>query len=137
MSRRQERMSNNFYPKPRKTSTITYPKPQKHQTRNPLPIQAKLLAPTQLRNSLPIQKISQTQMTDRRVKDLRYFYDSKWNLGHNCQNPILYLIEKIFEVPNDKEGGSVMDRGEELATLPINLHDTKEFPMISLHAIMG
>lgn len=35
-------------------------------------------------------------MKERRYKGLCYYCDAKWNLGHKCQNPRLYLLEDVL-----------------------------------------
>jgi hypothetical protein len=54
---------------------------------------------TLLKATIPIQKISQSQMDERRKKCLCYNCDSKWYFGHKCQNPKLFLLnsEEIIE----------------------------------------
>lgn len=45
--------------------------------------------------TVPIQKISQAQMEERRKKGLCYNCDSKWHIGHKCPNPRLFVIEGV------------------------------------------
>lgn len=49
------------------------------------------------KNLLPIQKISQTQMKDRRDKGLCCYCEAKQEPVHKCQKPRLYLIEYLIE----------------------------------------
>jgi hypothetical protein len=42
-----------------------------------------------------VQKISQAQMEERRKKGLCYNCDSKWQFGHKCQTPKLFLINFV------------------------------------------
>lgn len=58
-------------------------------TTNPLPNQPKAI--------VPMHKVSQQEMRERRAKGLCYSCDSKWAPGHKCSNPKLYLIEEIEE----------------------------------------
>jgi hypothetical protein len=44
---------------------------------------------------IPVQKISQAQMEERRKKGLCYNCDSKWQFGHKCQTPKLFLIDSV------------------------------------------
>jgi hypothetical protein len=53
---------------------------------------------------VPIQKITQAQMEDRRKKGLCYTCDSKWVRGHVCSVPTLFLIEAIPEDTNTNTG---------------------------------
>jgi hypothetical protein len=78
---------------------------------------------------VPVQKISQAQMEDRRHKGLCYSCDSKWIRGHVCVVPKLFLIEVLDEQTPDPEktlGPTEEDPGEFFL---------KEFPKISLNAI--
>jgi hypothetical protein len=80
--------------------------------------------------TVPVQKISQTQMEDRRKKGLCYNRDAKWKYGHKCQNPKLFLLEGLEEL-------------EDNPTLEMENEDLMDFsydeekPEISLHAITG
>ncbi|XP_059458363.1 uncharacterized protein LOC132187956 [Corylus avellana] len=77
-----------------------------------------------------IQKISQAQMEDRRKKGLCYNCDAKWQYGHKCQNPKLFLLEGLDELevsPNlELEKEDLME-----------VSYAEENPEISLHAITG
>ncbi|KAG2666849.1 hypothetical protein I3843_15G081700 [Carya illinoinensis] len=83
---------------------------------------------------VPVQKISQNQMKERREKGLCYHCDSKWNPGHRCHNPKLYLIEEVEENQPliEHDTGQVSDQGEVVQIL-----DKGKCPEISLHAILG
>ncbi|KAF5470266.1 hypothetical protein F2P56_010790, partial [Juglans regia] len=76
---------------------------------------------------VPVQKINQTQMKDRRDKGLCYYCDSKWNPNHKCSNPKLFLIEETQE-----ESGEEMGEEE-----PLESPTTETQPEISLHALLG
>ncbi|XP_059449450.1 uncharacterized protein LOC132180588 [Corylus avellana] len=80
--------------------------------------------------TVPIQKISQAQMEDRRKKGLCYNCDAKWQYGHKCQNPKLFLLEGLDELevsPNlELEKEDLME-----------VSYAEENPEISLHAIIG
>jgi hypothetical protein len=80
---------------------------------------------------VPIQKITQFQMEDRRKKGLCYTCDSKWVRGHVCSVPKLFLIEAV---PEDSNTGS-----GELPQEEVDPSDFffEEFLEISLNAIIG
>jgi hypothetical protein len=54
---------------------------------------------------VPIQKISQAQMEDRRKRGLCYYCDAKWSRGHVCVSPKLFIIEgkAAEEVETEKQ----------------------------------
>lgn len=43
----------------------------------------------------PIKKITDEQMQERRMKELCYFCEEKWQQGHHCVKPRLYLIDQM------------------------------------------
>jgi hypothetical protein len=80
---------------------------------------------------VPVQKITQAQMDERRRKGLCYTCDSKYTKGHVCQVPKLFLIEVVDkEVGN--EGNIEHPPEEDLGEFFL-----EEFPEISLNAIIG
>lgn len=86
---------------------------------------------------VPIKMINSIQMKERRDKGLCYYCDSKWNPGHKCRNPKLFLIEEVEgedleETENPKQVGIVEEKDEELHTLGETL-----ILEISLHALKG
>ena len=51
---------------------------------------------------LPIQKISLSQMEERRKKGLCYYCEDKWHTRHKCKTPRIFFMEsKQEEVYND------------------------------------
>jgi len=80
---------------------------------------------------VPIQKISQAQMEDRRKKGLCYTCDSKWVWGHVCSVPKLFLIEAIQEDVNTNIGELPQEEDD------LGEFFLEEFPEISLNAIIG
>jgi hypothetical protein len=84
-----------------------------------------------VKTAVPIQKISQAQMEERRKKGLCYSCDAKWHTGHKCPNPRLFVIESVELIE------------EERAAPFLEQQDLMEFdyndghPEISLHAITG
>ena len=42
---------------------------------------------------LPLQKLTNAQMGEKRKHGLCYNYDEKWNLGHTCKGAKLFLLE--------------------------------------------
>jgi hypothetical protein len=53
---------------------------------------------------VPVQKLTQAQMDDRRKKGLCYTCDSKWTRGHVCSMPKLFLIEAVPDVLTESRG---------------------------------
>ena len=47
---------------------------------------------------VPIQKITSTQMEERRKKVLCYYCDEKWQSKHKCKGLKLFMIEEVLEV---------------------------------------
>ena len=47
---------------------------------------------------MAIQKISPSQMDERRKKGLCYYCDDKWVIGHKCKTPRIFLMEGLQEV---------------------------------------
>ena len=87
--------------------TYTFRSSPKNHTFNPVaklptpyPV-LKLLVPQpirtnpalQRRNPYPIRRISPNQMQEIKEKGLCYFYDERYQLGHKCNRPRLYLLE--------------------------------------------
>jgi len=50
---------------------------------------------------VPVQKITQAQMDDRRKRGLCYSRDSKWTRGHVCAAPKLFMIEEVETVEEE------------------------------------
>lgn len=46
-----------------------------------------------IRSRVPIQKVSSTQMEERRKNGLCYYCDTKWHRGHQCKELKLFLME--------------------------------------------
>lgn len=69
-------------------------------------------------------------MEGRKKKGLRYNCDSKWQYGHKCQNPKLFLLEsvEVLEKNTNLEG-----EREDM----MEFSYSEEMPEISLHAITG
>jgi hypothetical protein len=80
---------------------------------------------------VPVQKITQAQMDERRRKGLCYTCDSKYTRGHVCQVPRLFLIEVVDK--NVDTGGHTEPPPEE----DPGEFFLEEFPEISLNAITG
>jgi hypothetical protein len=94
----------------------------------PLPI-------TPLKAAIPIQNVSQAQMEERRKKGLCYNCDAKWQYGHKCQNPKLFLLdtEELVEKLELAAHSELEEQGLDL--IDFNYADSK--PKISLQAITG
>ncbi|XP_042974800.1 uncharacterized protein LOC122306438 [Carya illinoinensis] len=56
---------------------------------------------------LPYQKVSPSQMQERRKKGFCYFCEEKWHQGHKCSKPRIYLLEGmdilVAEIVEDEE----------------------------------
>ena len=83
-----------------------------------------------LKPTIPIQKIFQTQMEERRKKGLCYNCDSKQHYGHKCQTPKLFLIDVVKVGEGSQE---VSEEGEDLMEFSYD----EVLPEITLHAITG
>ncbi|XP_075650145.1 uncharacterized protein LOC142620705 [Castanea sativa] len=75
---------------------------------------------------VPIQKITSTQMEERRKKGLCYYCDEKWQPKHKCMGLKLFMIEEVQEV-NHGEAVEVDDNAE----FQLNQAD------ITLYALIG
>jgi hypothetical protein len=80
--------------------------------------------------TIHVQKISQIQMEERRKKGLCYNCDSKWQYGHKCQTPKLFLIDAVEMGEGSQE---VSEEGEDLMEFSYD----EVLPKITLHAITG
>ena len=47
---------------------------------------------------MAIQKISHSQMEERRKKGLCYYYDDKWFIGHKCKTPGFFYMDGLQEM---------------------------------------
>ncbi|KAA8524303.1 hypothetical protein F0562_010726 [Nyssa sinensis] len=87
--------------------------------------------------TIPIQRISPGQMQERRAKGLCYYCDERFQPGHRCNKPKLFLLEgmKIEEIEDEEidESMAVLNSEE-----PKNEEEEKgELLGISLHALAG
>jgi hypothetical protein len=80
---------------------------------------------------VPVQKITQAQMEERRRRGLCYSCDSKWTRGHVCTVPKLFLIEGMPK-EEEEDGKPVIPTEEDPGEFFL-----EEFPEISLSAITG
>jgi hypothetical protein len=80
---------------------------------------------------VPVQKITQTQMEDRRKRGLCYYCDVKWTRGHVCSTPKLFLLEAV-EKEEERPGKTPEPAEEDPGDFFL-----EEFPEISLNAITG
>jgi hypothetical protein len=81
--------------------------------------------------TIPIQRISQAQMEERRRKGLCYTCDSKRTRGHVCTVPKLFVIDvwQDGDIEKNKGSGPAKDDPGDFFL--------EEFPEISLNAITG
>ncbi|KAF5447657.1 hypothetical protein F2P56_033191, partial [Juglans regia] len=89
--------------------------------------------PSSQKAIVSVQKIKPHQMKERRDKGLCYYCDSKWNPGHKCQRPKLFLMEEVEEEDVVIEEEKIELVNEEV----LDFVDNPNQPEISLHAIIG
>ncbi|KAA8522099.1 hypothetical protein F0562_012587 [Nyssa sinensis] len=77
-------------------------------------------------STLPVWRMSPTELQERRVKGLCYNYNEKFVPGHRCKK--LFLIEACYE---EEDGDVIIDMEESVQ------EDYKEVLEIFLHAISG
>lgn len=98
---------------------------------------SQLALPATPHSALPVQRISFTQMKERRDRGLCYYYDDRWQPGHKCKSPRLYLLSGLelpYEVPSDDV---YYDSTEAVEPVPeFEVAECKD-PKISLNAISG
>lgn len=86
---------------------------------------------------VPIQKITPTQMKERRDKGLCYNCDDKWHPGHKCKSTKLFLMEPqllVEECVDSDSDDAVQTGGNEMQYA---MEDEVELAQISMHAILG
>jgi hypothetical protein len=99
---------------------------------NPSPF-VKKVSPT-----MPIHRISPTQMRERRAKGLCYSYDEKWNSSHICKTPKLYLMTGVEIQHNEPAEEVFFDSIDGINMVEEqNSVECAETPEISIHAISG
>jgi hypothetical protein len=91
-----------------------------------------------VKQNLPIQKISQAQMEERRRKGLCYYCDEKYNPSHRCLKGKIYLMEGCELVQEEPVTNAEIDWGDQ-GHKELEEEDLWGFdqPEISLHAIIG
>ena len=93
--------------------------------------------------SIPIKRITLTQMDERRKKGLCYNCDEKWGLGHKCRNAKLFLLEGIELVCGENSGVKITELDEEVDNEVGNKFDRhmqsnlREEVEITLYALTG
>lgn len=88
-------------------------------------------------SGFPIQRISQGQMKERRDKGLCYYCDDKWQPGHKCKAPRLYLLSGLEFPPKDSPEEVFYDSTDLVDPVPeFDVVECKE-PEISINAISG
>ena len=117
-------------------STKSGPMPIRN-TIGPIPTRPTIgpMDPHEKRVIVPIQRLSQMQMKERRDKGLCYNCDDKWGPGHKCKSARLFLMESEesdyyelikAEVYEEKIGSNNEEVLAELVE-----------PKISIHALCG
>ncbi|XP_035544590.1 uncharacterized protein LOC118347985 [Juglans regia] len=82
---------------------------------------------------LPYHKVSESQMVERRRKGLCYFCDDKWQPGHKCARPKLFLLEGMEF--GESSGEENVDATGELVVEPVEVE--AEMASISLQSMVG
>ncbi|XP_035545954.1 uncharacterized protein LOC118348438 [Juglans regia] len=82
---------------------------------------------------LPYHKVSESQMVERRRKGLCYFCDDKWQPGHKCARPKLFLLEGMEF--GESSGEENVDATGELVVEPVEVE--AEMASISLQSNVG
>ena len=120
--------NNHYTPNPNypKQTTLRLPSP------NPLPkFPTPLTLPQpnlnpQRKYPLPIKRLSVSQMQERREKGLCYNCDEKYQFGHKCSRPSLYLLEGLeleassYKVERDTEQYDQTPQTAELLVISLN-----------------
>jgi hypothetical protein len=112
-----------FYSKSAPTSNLATPstnKPQNTYNCNP---------------NIPVRRISLDQMQERREEGLCYCCDERYQPGHRCNRPKIFLLEGmgVDEEPREEENAEEVLPVEELDDDVVN----GELLGISLHALVG
>uniref|UniRef100_A0A2N9GXS3 Reverse transcriptase domain-containing protein n=1 Tax=Fagus sylvatica TaxID=28930 RepID=A0A2N9GXS3_FAGSY len=81
------------------------------------------------RPSMPVQRLTPMQMSERRKKGLCYNCDERWSSDHKCKNRKLYLMEEV----EDEEAELIKIKEEEVET---ELEDEKAEITLSPHNFM-
>ena len=88
---------------------------------------------------LPIQKLSPSQVEERKKKGLCFHCDDKWVVGHQCETPRVFLLEGLqqqltcsYEV--DPKDESVEEVSDHLESSQAIVEGTVE---ITLYALLG
>jgi len=84
------------------------------------------------RPNIPIKRLTPAQMQERREKGLCYNCDEKFQPGHRCNRPRLFLLEGVeLEGPEEIRVEEVVQKEE-----PEAVPQEAELPGISLHALV-
>ena len=132
---RNNQTQNNLY---NPTFKTTPKAPIQNTLTRPAPPILRLPAPNRFepannRSPYPVKRISPNQMQERREKGLCYFCDEKYQAGHRCNRPRLYLLEGMeFEEEEELKEDEVINQ---IGAVPEG--SQAELLRISLHAIAG
>jgi hypothetical protein len=85
--------------------------------------------------TLPIKRISPSQMQERKTKGMCYYCDEKYQFGHKCTKPRLYVLEgmELEEKEEPVEEGLLEFQGEQGP----GIEEEGELLGISLYAVAG
>jgi len=101
------------------------------------PASAPLALPAKPHAGLPIHRISPAQMKERRERGLCYYCDDKWQPGHKCKSPSLYLLSGLELLSDVAPDDVYFDSTDTIEPTPeFDVVECKD-PEISLNAISG
>ncbi|XP_042963178.1 uncharacterized protein LOC122297221 [Carya illinoinensis] len=90
------------------------------------------------RPTIPIKRVTPTQMQERREKGLCYYCDEKYHFGHKCTRPKLFLLEGLGEEREEEEEADNSEGNLAIIQAKDPVREEKEIGEllgISLHAM--
>ena len=90
------------------------------------------------RTKLPLQKLTSSQMEERRKLGLCYNCDEKWQSGHRCKGAKLFLLEELpMEVEQKPHDGVQLVEIEDDGVLVKQQEENNGVARITLYALFG
>ena len=86
---------------------------------------------------VPIQKITSTQMEERRKKGLCYYCDEKWQPKHRCKGLKLFMIDEVQEVNQGESVEVDVTADIQLDQVDITLYALLGSPSLSTMRVLG
>ena len=77
----------------------------------------KIEGKTDSRFKLPLQRLTNAQMEERRKQSLCYNCDEKWQLGHKCKGVKVFLLEGLCEEVDHKSGLQLVELNDDKVML--------------------